>query len=122
MGEVDVLIRVINPATGVRSAELSVLADTGATLSVIPGEILDAIGIERRREVGLSYADGRRARRHIGEAVLVVNDETTTCRVLFGEEGDAALLGLATLEQLALMVDPIQRRLVPTDYHIYALS
>jgi hypothetical protein len=54
--------------------------------------------------------------------VLVVNDETTTCRVLFGEEGDAALLGLATLEQLALMVDPIQRRLVPTDYHIYALS
>ncbi|MFQ5914890.1 MAG: hypothetical protein ACE5JS_17115 [Nitrospinota bacterium] len=36
------------------------------------------------------------------------------CRVVLGESGDAVLLGLTVLEQLALAVHPVQRRLVPT--------
>lgn len=116
MGQVNVLISVINPE------EFSALADTGATLSVIPAEILESIGIERRQSVGLVYADGRRARRDIGEVAISVNDEVTTGRVVFGEPGDASLLGVTTLEQLGLVVDPVQRRLIPTDYQIYAFS
>lgn len=122
MGQVNVLISVINPATGDRSEEFSALADTGATLSVIPAEILQSIGIERRQSVRLVYADGRRTRRDIGEAAISVNDGVTTCRIVFGEPGDASLLGLTTLEQLGLAVDPVQRRLIPTDYQIYVFS
>jgi len=36
--------------------------------------------------------------------------------------GDAALLGLTVLEQLGLAVDPVQRRLVPTDFLLYTFS
>lgn len=119
MGEVRVDIAVLNPRTGARSAEIAALADTGATLTVIPGEILQRLGIQKLRTVSLVLADGRRAERDVGDAVVAVNVESVPCRVVFGESGDAVLLGLTVLEQLGLAVDPVQRRLVPTDFLLY---
>jgi clan AA aspartic protease len=119
MGEVRVQIVVINPRTGARSEEFTALADTGATLTVIPGTILQHLGIQKVRTVSLVLADGRRAERDVGEAVVGVNGESVPCRVIFGEPGDASLLGLTVLEQLGLAVDPVQRRLIPTDFLLY---
>jgi hypothetical protein len=39
--------------------------------------------------------------------------------VIFGEADDGVLLGLTVLEQLGLAADPVQRRLVPTDFLLY---
>ena len=64
-------------------------------------------------------ADGRRAQRNVGDAVVTVSDDAAPCRVVFGESGDSALLGLTVLEQLDLAVDPVQRRLVPADVLLY---
>jgi len=119
MGEVHVNIMVVNPQTGVRSGEISALADTGATLTVIPGEVLRTLGIQKVRTVSLMLADGRRAQRDVGDAAVSVNGESVPCRVVFGESGDAVLLGLTVLEQAGLAVDPVQRRLVPTDFLLY---
>ncbi len=122
MGEVRVQIAITNPQTGARSEEITALADTGATLSVIPGWLLESVGIDKMRSVTLVLADGRRAARDVGNAVVTVDDDSTPCRVVFGQPGDAALLGLTVLEQLGLSVDPVQRRLVPTDFLLYAFS
>jgi len=122
MGRINVLMTVGNPRTGERSAEFIAIADTGATLSVVPASVLETIGVQRRRRVGLVYADGRRTRRDIGEVDITVNDVSTTCAVIFGEPDDATLLGVTALELLGLVVDPVQRRLVPTDYLNYAFS
>lgn len=119
MGEVRVQIVVANPRTGARSEEVTVLADTGATLTVIPGNILQQLGIQKLRKISLVLADGRRAERDVGDAAVGVNGESVPCRVIFGESGDAALLGLTVLEQLGLAVDPVQRRLIPTDFLLY---
>ncbi|MBI4391966.1 MAG: retroviral-like aspartic protease family protein [candidate division NC10 bacterium] len=119
MGEVRADIVVVNPRTGARSAEITALADTGAPLTVIPGEILQGLGINKLRTVSLVLADGRRAERHVGDAAVAVNGESVPCRVVFGESGDAVLLGLTVLEQLGLTVEPVQRRLVPTDFLLY---
>ena len=119
MGEVRVDIVVVNPQTGARSEEVTALADTGATLSVIPGEILHGLGVRRLRTISLVLADGRRAERDVGEAAVAVNGESVPSRVVFGEPGDAVQLGLTVLEQLGLAVDPVQRRLVPTDFLLY---
>ena len=118
MGEVRVQIVVTNPRTGARSEEVTTLADTGATLTVVPGEIVRQLGIAAVRRVSLVLADGRRAQRDVGEAHVAVN-EPVPCRIVFGEPGDAALVGLTVLEQLGLAVDPVQRRLVPTDFLLY---
>lgn len=122
MGEVHVQIAITNPRTGARSEEFTALADTGATLSVIPASLLESLGIAKVLAVTLVLADGRRAQRDVGEAVVTVNDDSTPCRVVFGRSGDAALLGLTVLEQLGLAVDPVQRRLVPTDFLLYVFS
>ena len=115
MGEVRVEIAVINPRTGTRSEEIAALADTGATLTVVPGQLLERLGIERTRTVSFVLADGRRAMRDVGDAVVAVNGDGAPCRVVFGHADDATLLGLTVLEQLGLAVDPVQRRLVSTD-------
>jgi clan AA aspartic protease len=119
MGAVHVGIVVVNPRTGARSAEISALADTGATLTVIPGDVLEALGIPKRRTVSLVLADGRRAERAVGDADVALNGDEAPCRVVFGEPGDAVLLGLTVLEQLGLAVDPVQRRLVPADFLLF---
>src|SRR5437899_3226536 len=118
MGEVRVDVVVSNPRTGVQSQGVTALADTGATLSVIPAEILHQLGISTLRRISLVLADGRRAERDVGEAAVAVNGESVPCRVVFGQAGDATL-GLTVLEQLGLAVDPVQRRLVPTDFLLY---
>ena len=118
MGEVRVDVVVSNPRTGVQSQGVTALADTGATLSVIPAEILHQLGISTLRRISLVLADGRRAERDVGEAAVAVNGESVPCRVVFGQAGDATL-GLTVLEQLGLAVDPVQRRLVSTDFLLY---
>src|SRR5437867_5676717 len=57
----------------VRSEPIVALADTGATLAVLPGDILDRLGIPRLRRVALVHADGRRAERDVGDARIAVN-------------------------------------------------
>ena len=109
-------IAVINPRSGVRSEEITALADTGATLAVVPGSVLEALGIERTRRASFVLADGRRESRDVGDAVVAIDGDATACRVVFGEAQDAALIGLTVLEQLGLAVDPVQRRLVSTDF------
>ena len=119
MGGVRVEIVVVNPKTGTWSEAIVALADTGATLTVIPGDILRRLGVEKLRSGSLVLADGRRAERDVGDAAVSVNGESVPSRVVFGESGDAILLGLTVLEQLGLAVDPVQRRLVPTDFLLY---
>ncbi len=112
-------IFVVNPRTSARSEAITALADTGATLTVVPGEILAALGMQKLRRVSLVLAGGRRAQRDVCDAAVAVNGESVPCRVVFGEPGDAVLLGLTVLEPLGLAVDPVQRRLIPTDFLLY---
>jgi clan AA aspartic protease len=119
MGEVRVPIVVENPRTGARSDELTALADTGATLTVVPATTLHRVGIDPTGAVAVVLADGRRVSRRVGSAVIAIDGDSVPCRVLFGEPDDAVLLGLTVLEQLGLAVDPVQRRLVPTDFLLY---
>ncbi len=119
MGEVHVEIVVVNPRTGARSKAIIALAGTRATLTLIPAGLLRWLGIQKVRTVSLALADGRRAERDVGDAAVAVNGESVPCRVIFGESGDAVLLGLTALEQAGFVVDPVQRRLVPTDFLLY---
>jgi predicted aspartyl protease len=118
MGEVNVPIVVVNPRSGVRSEPITVVADTGATLTVVPGSVLEGLGVEKAHRASFVFGDGRRASRDVGNAVVEVDGEATVCRIVFGESEDAAVLGLTALEQLGLAVDPVQRRLVSADFRL----
>jgi predicted aspartyl protease len=119
MGEVRVEIAIVNPRTAARSEEIVALADTAATLTVVPGQLLGRLGIEKIRTVSVRLADGRRTIRDVGDAMVAVDGDSTPCRVVFGQPDDATLLGLTVLEQLGLAVDPVQRRLVSTEFLLF---
>ena len=76
MGEVRVEIVVVNPRTGARSEEIIALADTGATLTVIPAEILQGLGIPAPdihvRHLAVERLARRRSYRSIADVGVVM--------------------------------------------------
>ena len=113
MGTFRVDIEIENPARpGGRRIVRSVLVDTGAELTWLPADILDALGIERRRVWRFRQVDGTVVERWTGPAFLYVGGVTATDDVVFGEPRDLVLLGARSLEGLNLRVDPRAKQLV----------
>ena len=54
-----------------------------------------------------------------GQAWASVTGDSVITLVIFGEDDGPALLGAYTLEGLALAVDPVEQRLVPTHLILY---
>jgi len=93
--------------------EANLLVDTGAMYSLIPAEVLERAGVRRLGNVPVKLANGARAEKSFGMAVLEVEGHPVATNVLFGEGDDLALLGMTTLELASLAVDPENQRLVP---------
>jgi clan AA aspartic protease len=114
MGTFSAPVTIRHPMDPGRSATLDLLVDTGATISFVPAEVLATLGIESRwADREFETASGVVIRRRVGVASLAVDGHETITPVVFGEPGDAKVLGAVALESLGLMVDPIARRLIP---------
>ena len=113
MGSFRITVEVENPARrGDRRTFQSVLIDTGAELSVFPAAALDALHVERLKELHFRQADGSVFARWIGSALIYAAGTLTTDDVVFGEPTDPILLGARSLEGLNLRIDPVARRLI----------
>ena len=106
----------ISTMDGHEAVELEATVDTGAMFTVVPARLLHGMGIEAVGRRAFELADGRRREMDYGEARAMINDDSVTTIVVFGEDAGPALLGAYTLEGLHLSVDPVQQRLVPTRY------
>lgn len=107
----DVHVIVSNPADPTRARELECLVDSGAIYSVVPQDILREIGIQPTRVERFKLADLTRIERKVGDAYFTLRGKRAASPVMFGEEGDATLLGVITLEALGLILDPIRQEL-----------
>src|ERR1051326_4612131 len=111
MGLTDVKVVVSNPHDPSRARELRFMVDSGAIFSVVPRHILLEIGIAPIEIESFSLADLTQVEREVGEAAFNFQGRTRVSPVMFGEEGDATLLGVMTLESLGLMLDPVKQEL-----------
>ena len=115
MGTFSVRAVIWNVAEPTRSITVDLLVDTGSTYTVIPGRVLEELGVRPIRAVRLKLADGRVVERALGEVGIEVEGfRASATPVVFGDEG-IYLLGSVTLEQLGLAPDPVERRLKPTE-------
>lgn len=113
MGTFRIDVALENPAAPGRRREFTgVLVDTGAELTVLPAPALEALGIERLKDVRFRQADGTVFERAIGSARVYAAGTVTTDDVVFGEPGDLLLLGARSLEGLNVRIDPVTKRLV----------
>jgi clan AA aspartic protease len=113
MGMTTADARLFNVTDPGRSMAVVFTVDSGAIYSVVPSEILRAIGIDPEDQETFWLADGRKVRRDVGWALFEMQGRRAPSRVVFGRRGDACLLGMVTLEELGLSLDPLKRRLRP---------
>jgi clan AA aspartic protease len=111
MGMTHVEIGVANVANPDVVETVEFLVDSGATYSVVPGDILDRLGIAPLAEQVFRIADGRKISRRKGGAIFKFRERIGVADVIFGESGDSNLLGAFTLEALGLSLDPLKREL-----------
>jgi predicted aspartyl protease len=113
MGTFRVDVEVENPVRpGQRRLLRSVLVDTGAELSWFPADLLESLGIERRKRSQFRQADGTVLSRWTGAVSVYLAAIWTVDEVVFGEPGDLVILGSRSLEGLNLRIDPVSNRLV----------
>lgn len=113
MGTFRVDVEVENPLRpGERRVLRAVLVDTGAELSWFPTDVLESLGIERRKRSQFRQADGTVLTRWTGLASLYLAGTWTGDEVVFGEPGDLVILGSRSLEGLNLRIDPVRKQLV----------
>jgi predicted aspartyl protease len=101
----------ISGANG-KSQEFNLLVDTGSVFTWIDGNSLKELGVIAKPEKKkFRTIKGRETLREVGEAVLELNNEKATSIVVFGENDDASVLGVNSLEGLGFEVDPTTTRL-----------
>ena len=79
-----------------------------------PASLLRDLGLEPTRTVRFRIADGATVEYPTAVAEFSAEGRDGFGRVIFGPEGQY-LLGATTLEDLLLVPDPINKRLVPTE-------
>jgi clan AA aspartic protease len=115
MGMFEVNVKLANLATPGQTEEVSLLVDTGATLSWIPRTILERLGAKAFSRLPFTLANGRRLERDTTAVLLIIDGRKAPVPVAFGEVGEESVLGATALETLGFMVDPIDGKLVPRD-------
>lgn len=113
MGITTAILRVREHRKSEKFADVEFLVDSGAVYSVVPGKILDGLDIEPYKEMSFALADGTSIKRKISSGYFEFEGEGGPAPVVYGEEGDAALLGATTLESIGLVLNPFTRTLHP---------
>ncbi len=128
MGEVRVKVKLINATdealarrgrieeNEIRVYEADAMVDTGAVQTVIPHDVMTALGLESPRQRGVEYADGRTEIVPVTEAIVVqINNRATNDEALV--LGDEVLIGQTILEKLDLHVDCANQKVIPNPAH-----
>ncbi len=96
-----------------RRKDFRLLVDTGSVFTWIDSEALKDLGIKPPADKKKKFRTlrGREILKDVGEATLELGGERATRIVVFAEKGDAAALGVDSLEGLGFEVDPAGKNL-----------
>jgi len=89
------------------------LVDSGATYSLLPKTVWQALELKPNRKMSFTLSDGTTVDRSISEAHFTMSQGQAHSPVILGEDADEALLGVVTLEILGLVFNPFDRTLKP---------
>ena len=106
MGLTRIKVFVRNPETNV-GREVELVVDTGSVFTWINRRVLEEIGVRPRRVRLFKTIDGRVVSREVGMVTIAYESYKGDVEVVFAEEGDAIVMGVATLETLGFEVDPV---------------
>ena len=121
MGLTVLELDVGNPARPDVTEKVEFFIDSGAVHSVVPKPVVGRLGIVPLAQEEFRLADGTKIIRSKGIAVFRYGERVGGADFVFGEEGDATLLGALSLEALGLSLDPLKRELRPLPLFLASL-
>jgi len=86
--------------------QVRLLVDTGAADSILPRAILRRLGVRPEWREEYELANGESMFRDVGRLYIHYQDRSVETLAVFGEPGDASVLGAYSMEGLRLEVDP----------------
>ena len=114
MGYIRVKARVWNVQDPSITREVELLADTGAVYTVLPSSLLREMKVEPIGRRKFRLANNQVIERDVGIVGIEIKGIKTHTTAVFGDEG-VYLLGVVTLEELGLEVDPVKGELKPME-------
>lgn len=114
MGYIKVKAKVWNVESPTISKEVELLADTGAVYTVLPSSLLKELKVKPIGRRRFRLANNQIIERDVGIVGIEIKGIKTHTIAVFGDEG-IYLLGVVTLEELGLEVDPIRGELRPME-------
>ena len=97
-----------------KSVEVEAVVDTGATMVVLPKDIVEALELRKVREVKVRYANNKVETKPIyGVVTIELKGRSANLDVLVEEKGSQPLIGQVLLELLDLVIEPKTRKLIP---------
>jgi len=86
--------------------ELELLVDPNVAVSLVPGRVLDDLGVQASGEVAVDLGDGEKAVRKVGRVWMDVLGRGAQVRVAWGGPGEEPRLGQEAIAACGLAVDP----------------
>ena len=103
---------VVTGPTG-KQATVKFLVDSGATYLLLPEEVCEMLDLSPKRNATFTLADGTEIERSISECHIRLPQGDGHTPVILGQRDDQPLLGVVTLENLGLVLNPFNRTLQP---------
>jgi clan AA aspartic protease len=114
MGKVIEKVKITNLLDTKKSVDVEAVIDTGATMVVLPQNIVDELGLRKIRDVKVKYANNKTELKWVyGVVTVEIKGRTGNFDVLAETEESQPLIGQVVLEVLDLVVDPRTRQLIP---------
>ena len=95
-------------------ADGAALVDTGATMLMLPQDVVDHLGLDIEGKVIVTHADERKEERPMAGIVTVkAGNRQAHVDCVVGLPNSEALLGHVILEIMDMLVDPRRQALIP---------
>ncbi len=114
MGKIIEKVKLTSLFNPKKSVEVEAVVDTGATMVVLPKDIVEALELRKVREVKVRYANNKVETKPIyGVVTIELKGRSANLDVLVEEKGSQPLIGQVLLELLDLVIEPKTRKLIP---------
>ena len=108
--------RGLLPPDQVRRQTIRGVVDSGAAKLVLPKAVVQQLGLRLGDKINVRYADGRRAQRREAEGAYVeLLGRHGTFTAIVEPKRQTALVGAIVLEDMDLLVDCQNQRVIPRD-------
>ncbi|HEX30691.1 hypothetical protein J7M22_04440 [Candidatus Poribacteria bacterium] len=115
MGITYTRIKIRNPIKETEPEELTAKVDTGATILVLPGEVVERHGFPKIRRQVVKYANEETAERDVVWGVEVeVCGRKGVFEAIVEPDKSYALLGAIVMEALDLIIEPRDLKVYPS--------